>query len=498
MDYSHKKGVIYSELMLPERAPPEFADRAALWNSVEKAEKQWNSQLARRIIMALPKELSHEDNIRLVRQYCQEQFVNKGMCCDFAIHDEGDGNPHAHILLTLRGLDERGKWLPKARKVYDLDEKGQRIRLPSGNWRSHKEDTVDWNDQKYCEIWRHEWETLQNRYLESAGREERVDLRSFQRQGSDFAPTVHMGAAITHMERKGIHTDIGDLNREIRSFNRVLQSIKDRIRSLLEKIANLTERSQQPTTLIDLLQRYCAARDGERQQWQASSLTKLKASTKDFERVQQAIQLLERSGLTDIEDFKAHLHRLSQSAADLKHNYDLRTKQINRLNRIVVYFKHKELLDNVQRKYQRIHFKGARERYYQKNKKMLDCYAQAQKAMREYRISDAASAQFEQNRLRQENAVTEEKLNKISGMLKEYKAILKMANAALPDDAEKIIYTPGRRQTGAEILPEPEFRKPQKASIRQRLKDHAKEDMQRSENQREMDVQKKHNHDQTL
>lgn len=110
-----------------------------------------------------------------------------------------------------------------------------------------------------------------------------------------MVPTVHMGAAITHMERKGIHTDTGDLNREIRSFNRMLQSIKDRIRSLLEKIIELTERSQQPTTLIDLLQRYCTARDGERKQWQASSFTRLRASTKDFERVQQAIQLLERS-----------------------------------------------------------------------------------------------------------------------------------------------------------------------------------------------------------
>ena len=485
-------------MLLPERAPPEYANRAALWNSVENAEKRYDSQLARRIIIALPKELSHEDNIALVRQYCREQFVSKGMCCDIAVHDEGNGNPHAHVLLTMRGLDEQGKWLPKSKSEFELDEDGQRIRQKNGRWKCRKVNTVDWNDQKYCEVWRHEWETLQNRYLESAGREERVDLRSFQRQGSDFAPTVHMGAAITHMERKGIHTDIGDLNREIHSFNRVLQSIKDRIRSLLEKIADITERSHQPVTLIDLLQRYSTARDEERQQWQASSLTKLKASAKDFERVQQAIQLLERSGLTDIEDFKAHLHRLSQSSADLKHNYDLRTKQINRLNRIVVYFKHKELLDDVQRKYQRIHFKGARERYYQKNKKMLDCYAQAQKAMREYRIFDAASAQYEQNRLRQENAVTEEKLNKISSMLKEYKAILRMANAALPDDAEKITYTPGQRQTGTEILPEPVFCKPEKASIRQRLRDHAKEDMQRSENQREVDVQKKHKHDQTL
>lgn len=107
-------------MLLPERAPPVFADRAALWNSVENAEKRYDSQLARRIIIALPKELSHEDNIALVRQYCREQFVSKGMCCDFAAHDEGDGNPHAHVLLTMRDLDEQGKWLPKSKSEHKL------------------------------------------------------------------------------------------------------------------------------------------------------------------------------------------------------------------------------------------------------------------------------------------------------------------------------------------------------------------------------------------
>ena len=121
--------------------------------------------------------------LSMIKEFCQEQFVAKGMIADFAIHDKGDGNPHAHILLTLRAMDEHGRWLPKARKVYDLDENGERIRLPSGNWKCHKENTVDWNDQKYAEVWRHSWETITNRYLEAAGRPERVDLRSFERQG---------------------------------------------------------------------------------------------------------------------------------------------------------------------------------------------------------------------------------------------------------------------------------------------------------------------------
>ena len=194
--YSHKSEIVHTEIMLPPHAPPAYADRNTLWNAAEAIEKQWNSQLARRIVLAIPREIPPEQHADLIRDYCREFFVSKGMIADFAIHDKGNGNPHAHILLTMRAMDEHGKWLPKSRKVYDLDENGERIKLPSGRLKSHKEDTVDWNNQKYCEIWRHEWEVIQNRYLEANDRPERVDLRSYARQGLDIIPTVHEGVAV--------------------------------------------------------------------------------------------------------------------------------------------------------------------------------------------------------------------------------------------------------------------------------------------------------------
>ena len=218
--------------MLPSHAPPGFADRATLLNAVEAVENQWNSQLARRIVLAFPVEVPKEQYLSMIKEFCQEQFVSKGMIADFAIHDKGDGNPHAHILLTLRAIDEHGKWLPKARKVYDLDENGERIRLASGNWKCHKENTVDWNDQKYAEVWRHGWETITNRYLEAAGRPERVDLRSFERQGIQQIPTVHLGPAAHQMEKRGVETFLGNLNRDIRAANSLMQSIRSAIRGL--------------------------------------------------------------------------------------------------------------------------------------------------------------------------------------------------------------------------------------------------------------------------
>ena len=107
-DYTRKGGVVHTEIMLPPHAPPSFSDRSTLWNSVELYEKAGNAQLAREIDAALPIELSREEQIRLVREYCSSQFVSRGMCVDFVIHDTNSGNPHCHIMLTMRPLDERG------------------------------------------------------------------------------------------------------------------------------------------------------------------------------------------------------------------------------------------------------------------------------------------------------------------------------------------------------------------------------------------------------
>ena len=295
--YPEKRGIVHNEILLPANAPPEYADRNTLWNAAEAVEKQWNSQLARRIVLAIPREIPPEQHADLIRDYCREFFVSKGMIADFAIHDKGDGNPHAHILLTMRAMDETGKWLPKSRKVYDLDENGERIRLPSGNWKSHKEDTVDWNNQKYGEIWRQGWAAVANRYLEANDRPERLDLRSYERQGLDKIPTVHMGPAVSQMEKRGIQTNIGNLNRDITAANRLMQSIRQMVRHLKGWIADLKEKkaallealqeAKEPT-LPELLGKYLDLRREERTGW--TSKGQLKGTVNDFNKVMDAIR----------------------------------------------------------------------------------------------------------------------------------------------------------------------------------------------------------------
>ena len=136
-DYTRKGGVVHTEIMLPPHAPPSFSDRSTLWNSVELYEKAGNAQLAREIDAALPIELSREEQIRLVREYCSSQFVSRGMCVDFAIHDTDSGNPHCHIMLTMRPLDERGAWAAKSKKKMPISA-GLRINPECSTQEGHE------------------------------------------------------------------------------------------------------------------------------------------------------------------------------------------------------------------------------------------------------------------------------------------------------------------------------------------------------------------------
>ena len=127
-DYTRKGGIVHTEILLPDNAPAAYADRSVLWNAVEKAEKAKNAQLAREIEIALPHELTREQGISLVREYVKEQFVNAGMCADICLHDKNDGNPHAHIMLTMRPIEQDGLWGAKQKKEYILDKDGNKIR----------------------------------------------------------------------------------------------------------------------------------------------------------------------------------------------------------------------------------------------------------------------------------------------------------------------------------------------------------------------------------
>ena len=328
-DYTKKGGVVHSEILLPAHAPPAFSDRSTLWNSVELSEKSNNAQLAREVEIALPVELSREEQTRLVREYCSSQFVSKGMIADFNLHDTGGGNPHAHILLTMRPLDERGAWLPKSKKEYVLDENGEKIRLPSGRYKTRKVDLVDWNDRENAEVWRRAWADLANEFLERNDCPERIDHRSYERQGIEQIPTVHIGVAASQMEKKGIVTERGELNRNIKAANRILREIRRLVRGLKDWLAELKERkaallealtearvqASEPT-IPQLLARYMEQRGEERADW--TSKGKLKGAVSDFNKVQAAMEFLRQKEISTVETLDRQLDGISENAVAIR------------------------------------------------------------------------------------------------------------------------------------------------------------------------------------
>ena len=233
-DYTRKRHVIYTEIILPAHAPPEYADRNLLWNSVEWNESKANAQLARSIELALPSELNHKQNIALIRKYVQENFVNKGMCADIAFHDRNDGNPHVHILLTMRPLTEDGKWGEKSRLEYVLDDDG--IRIPAkqkGRWKTRKINTTDWDDRGNVERWRAAAADAINEALRDAGFTQGfVDPRNYVDQGVQRIPMVHEGPDVRAMEKRGIPTDVDEKNRSIRQQNKLIDQLEARLTRL--------------------------------------------------------------------------------------------------------------------------------------------------------------------------------------------------------------------------------------------------------------------------
>lgn len=435
-DYRNKHGIVYTEIMLPSNAPPEYANRETLWNAAEEVEKQWNSQLARRFVLALPREIPRDLYPQMIREYCEAHFVSKGMCCDFAIHDPDPPghNPHCHVMLTMRAMDEHGKWLPKSRKVYDLDENGERIRLPSGNWKSHKENTVDWNEQYHGEEWRHGWEVVQNRYLELVGSPERVDLRSYERQGLDKIPTVHMGPAVTQMERCGIETIIGNLNRDIRAANRLMRAIRQTIRNLKawidsiraarnEALAEMEAVAASPNLAL-LLQDYLDLRKAERSTW--SRFGQQKGTTADLKAVSNAMIYLENHHLFTLEHLDAALQNMNARAQAIHSDMKQSERRMRTITGIQKAVETGQSTKAVHEKYLRIGWKARQAAFAEAHKEELNSFNKAYRYLKKQGVDlnvDIQSLQAEYTVLQSTHAELAEQLAAVKAELKPLKDI---------------------------------------------------------------------------
>lgn len=241
-DYTKKGGVVYSEIMLCENAPKEYQDRQTLWNAVEQIEKSSKAQLAREYEVALPVELSREEQIKLVRDFAKENFVYNGMCVDFSIHDKEDGNPHAHIMLTTRPIEQDNSWGVKQRKEYILDKNGQKqYDKKKQTYKCKTVKTTNWDSKEFLQRSRESWAEKVNQELERKNVPQRVDHRSYNEQGIEQIPTQHIGVSANAMEKRGIESQRGNENREIKKANGQIQTIEILEKQTQKEIAFIRE-----------------------------------------------------------------------------------------------------------------------------------------------------------------------------------------------------------------------------------------------------------------
>jgi len=456
--YGRKEGIVYTEILLPAHAPPEFSDRNILWNSVEEVEPNWNSQLARRVVLTLPRELSIEENIKLVREHCQREFVSRGMVADIGVHDPDPpgSNPHAHIMLTMRPLNEQGQWMAKSRKVYDLDEDGNRIRNEKGKWKTHKEFTTNRDGRANAENWRHEWEVIQNQYLEAAGRHERVSLKSFERQGVDRIPEVHMGPAVSAMERKGIHTDIGDLNRDIRRTNRWIASLKQKInrlttwiREVKEAIAEI-EMEPEEILLVDLMIQKFDERRAERYAAWENPAGMKKADVMDLQRFARITDYMRTEKILTVEELESRMGQIQEMAVPLRDRMKQIDKRMKEIDTIKSAYERFKELQPVHDQYLKIHWKARQKKYAEQHKaeieewKKCDRYLRVKLPYRKYRPKAMAREQAELLEEKSSLAVQLSPVQEEVDMMKDIKNLVKDLLPELQPEGK--IMTPERKE----------------------------------------------------
>ena len=195
-DFSSKRGVVHSEILLPDGAPEHLSDRERLWNEVEACEMRKDAQLAREVEFAIPREMTQAQGIELARDFAQSEFVDQGMIADLNVHwdigEDGMPKPHAHVMLTMREVDEDGF--------------GKKQR--------------EWNRTEMVERWRERWAEHVNERLAELDIDARIDHRSLEAQGIDLEPQTQIGAPAQRIEGEGIEAaDRADMHREIARNN---------------------------------------------------------------------------------------------------------------------------------------------------------------------------------------------------------------------------------------------------------------------------------------
>lgn len=347
-DYTRKGGVMHTEILLPPHAPREYANRQTLWNAVEDAERNKNAQLAYSFDIALQNEFTLDENIQLVRQFLLDNFVSRDMIADFAVHqpdkkDDGIPNPHFHILCPIRPLNPDGTWGAKQRRVYREDGKFDAV------------PTTDWGKPETLEAWREAWAALCNAKFEEKGLPDRIDHRSYERQGVEQHPTVHEGVAVRQMEARGLVTNKGERNRWIKSANTMLRALRDRIKSLATWLTSTRVKLESTPSLEKLLMEYMDKRNAGA--WSE------KAKVGNLKRASKAVSYLSEHKLHTLDDLEKRLTLLHTELDEVKTVLGANKKRSEELRDCLRYAEQFKLFKPLYDELNAIKWKSKREQF---------------------------------------------------------------------------------------------------------------------------------------
>ena len=406
-DYTRKGGVVLAEIHLPQQAPERFKDRETLWNEVEWIEGNKKAQLAHSFDIALMNEFSMEENIELARRFVEEQLVARGMIADLAIHDPKKAkdkipNPHMHIMVPIRPLQEDGTWGQKQKKVPVLTPDGQPV-------------------------------------LNQKGLTERVDARSYEERGIDKIPMVHEGPNVQAMEARGISTALGSLNRLIRALNDMKERAKNLLQWSLFRQSQLMERMlflHQPT-LADYLRNYYDKRNAVAESYAYGTQ---KAKNTNLKQFAETISFLEEQDVRTPEQLTEKIQELDTQLKEVSQRLNQQLSALRSVNSnlyaIKEYFETRPVYLELKNKY------FGREKFKEEHKKELSGYYRSERILKENldpsgKIPEGQWKR-EAARLSEEIAALRKEDKRIHAMLRKYEGIKNHVEALMAEEGEGV------------------------------------------------------------
>ena len=306
-------------------------------------------------------------------------FVSHGMICNFAVHmpdcKDGIQNPHFHVLCPMRPLDENGQWGAKQRREYVLDEHGNRLRDTSGEYVFNAVPTTNWGSPETLEHWRTAWCDLCNSKFAEKGFDERIDHRSYERQGVELLPTVHEGSTVRAMEKRGIATEKGSLNKWIKATNKMILAAEKKVNALEKWVSE-----NRQSSLIQSLNAYNSMRNAG-----AYSQT---AIVKNLKELTDDINFLKTNGIETFEDLQGKLDELNVKIDGFKAQSSKKSARLKEIDNLLIWAQHYAENKPIADELAKIKWKSKREKFQVENENALRLYHMAERKMRPYFKND--------------------------------------------------------------------------------------------------------------